>query len=231
MLPARENSIGYAAIGSAVCLLIVLTALTTFAQSGRRGSKSPPVSVPTPEAPLPEKKPKANEPPQLNLILGISRGDVFANIPPYYYDSVLESCARRLEDSRAVHLEVEPHEMMRSDAVKRAKSEKEAFVVWLELRSDAYSQSSGTNLDQIYVGYAVFEPVTGKTATQGQAYQSAYRKGGIPLPGGRNSTMVAEGRLRAAAEEAAERILKGLHIALPPAGPMFLQDAAFPGSR
>jgi hypothetical protein len=216
MLPARENSFRYAAIGSAVCLLILLSALTALAQSGRRGSKSPAVSVPTPEAPPAEKKPTAKDAPRLNLILGISRGDVFANIPSYYYDSVLESCARRLDDSRAVHLEVEPHEMTRSDALKRAKNEKEAFVVWLELRSDAYSQSSA-NLDQIYIEYTVFEPVTGKTATQGHAYQSAYRRGGIPIPGGRNSTMVVEGRLRAAAEEAAERILKGLHIALPPA--------------
>src|SRR5947207_529660 len=126
MFPARANSFGYFLIGSAVCLLVVLSALTTSAQSGRRGSKSPPVSVPTPEPPPPEKKPVVNNQPRLSLVLGMDR-DAFANIPSYYNDSVVESCAKRLSDSSAVRLEVVPHEMTRSEALKRAKGEKEAF--------------------------------------------------------------------------------------------------------
>jgi hypothetical protein len=216
MLSARATSFRYPGIGSAVCLLLMLSALTVLGQSGRRGSKSPPVAVPTPEAPAPEKKPVARDQPRLNLTLGTDRVNSFSGIPTYYYDSVLESCAKRLGDSSAVRLEVVP-EMMRTDAIKRAKGEKEGFVAWLELRSDGGSPTSGTSLDNIYIEYTVFEPVTGKIASTGHAYQSMYRKG-LPIPGtsGRNSTMITESRLRDAAEEAAEKILKALHLALPP---------------
>lgn len=211
MFPARANSVVYSGIGSAVCLLIALSALTALGQSGRRGSKSPPVSVPTPEATQPEKKPVANDQPKLNLIVGIDRGSGFGAIPSYYYDAVLESCAKRLDDSSGVRLEVVPREMTRSDAIKRAKGEKEGYVIWLELRAD------GSNPDGLYIGYTVLEPTTAKLRTQGHSYQEVYRQGGVTIPGtsGRTNNMIIERRLRDAAQAAAEKILKALHIASP----------------
>ena len=218
MFRARANPFGYPGIGSAVCLLIALTTLTAFGQSGRRGSKSPPISVPTPEAPQPEKKPVVNDQPKLNLVVGMDRGNGFGTIPSYYYDSVIESCAARLNDSRRVQLEVVPGEMTRGDAIKRAKGEQETYVVWLQLRVDTFNRTAGTNADDmIYIEYTLFEPTTAKIRMQGNSYQGLYRQGGITIPGtsGRTNTMITERRLQDAAQDAAVKILKALHIALP----------------
>src|SRR5467141_2604283 len=130
MFSPQPKAFGNLAIRSAVCVLFALCALTALGQSGRRLSKSPAVSVPTPEAKQPEKKPVANDQPRLNLIVGADRGDAFAGIPTYYYDSVLQSCGGRLDDSRGVRVEVTGKDMTRGDALKRAKAEKEAYVVW-----------------------------------------------------------------------------------------------------
>ena len=217
MLPVQPKSFDHLAIRSTVCFLFVLFALTALGQSGRRLSKSPAVSVPTPEANQTEKKPATNEQPKLNLIVGINRGEAFSGIPLSFYDSVLESCAKRLDDSRGVHVEVVTSEMTRGDAVHRARAEKEAYVIWLQLRTDSYSGTNGNNPDDTYVEYTVFEPASAKVKTQGNCYPNSSRKGVVVVPRtpGSSSIMITEGRLRAAAQEAAEKILKALHVALP----------------
>ena len=124
---------------------------SAMGQSGRRLAKSPAVSVPTPEPKPPEKKPVANDQPQLTLVVGTDRGDVFAGVPSYYYDSVLQSCARRLNEAH-VKLEVANNEMTRGDAVKRARAEKDGYVVWLQLRCGWLPLvTSSYNLDEIYL--------------------------------------------------------------------------------
>ena len=215
MFSARTNLFGKVAIGSAVCVLFVVSALTVPGQAGRRLPGSPAVSAPTPQ-PTPQTKPATNEL-RLNLIVGESHSDLFSGIPIYYNDSVLQSCAKRLDDAHGVKVEVAGKEMTRSDAIKRAKAESQGYVVWLQLRADGYPSNSSTNQDAIYIEYTVFEPTTAKTTVQGNVYQSMYSKGGVvlgPRTGGSN-TVITEGRLRSAAEEAAERILKALHIPLP----------------
>lgn len=216
MFPAPAKSFDHLAVRSTVCFFFVLFALTALGQSGRRLSKSPAISVPTPEVKQPEKKPAANEHPKLNLIVGMHSGDVFSGIPLSFYDSVLESCAGRLDDSGGVHVEVVTRQMTRSDAVNRARAEKEGFVIWLQLRTDSYSGTNG-NLDAIYIEYTVLEAASAKVKTQGNCYPNSSRKGVVVAPrtSGRSNTMIAESRLRDAAQEAAERILKALHIVLP----------------
>jgi len=167
--------------------------------------------VPTPEVKEPEKKPAGNDQPKLNLIVGIDRGSGFTSIPSYYYDSVLESCSGRLHDSSGVRLEVVPREMTRADAIKRAKGEQDGYVIWLELRSE------GNGPEGLYIEYTVLEPTTAKLRVQGHAYQGVYRQGGATIPGtsGRTNNMIIERRLRDAAQDAAEKILKAFHIASP----------------
>jgi hypothetical protein len=200
-------------IGSALCLLFVLLTSTALGQSGRHLSKSPPVSVPTPEPKQPAKKPTADAQPKLDLIVGIGRGDAFSGISLYYSDSVLKSCADRLHDAHTVRVETVSNEMTRADAIKRARAEKEAYVVWLQLRVDSYSGNSSSNLDAAYVEYTVFEPTSAKVKTQGNCYQGGNRNLGGIIP--RTNTAMIERRLRDAAQEAAERILKALNVALP----------------
>src|ERR1700687_1755181 len=211
MYSARAHLFSFSGIGSAVCLLILVSALNASGQSVRRGSKVAPVSLPTPEVKAPEKKPVEKDQPKLNLIVGIDRGGGFGSIPSYYYDSVLEGCSARLQDSSGVRLDVVPREMTRSDAVKRAKGEHEGYVIWLGLRAE------GNSPDSLYIGYTVLEPTTAKLKIQGHAYQDLYRQGSIAIPGtsGRATSMLIERRLREAAQDAAEKILKAFHSASP----------------
>lgn len=190
--------------------------MTAMAQSGRRSVKGSP-SVPPPVATKePEKKPAADDEKQhLDLIIGASRSDVFSGIPPYFSDSVLLSCSRRLNDSRGLRVDVVARAMERVDAIKSAKAAKQGYVVWLQLRSD--SNVSGSDLSDVRIDYWVFESMTAKVKTQGTSYQGAYRNGGGVLsPRTRgNNPAITESLLKDAARAAAERILKALNIASP----------------
>jgi hypothetical protein len=76
------------------------------------------------------------------------------------------------------------------------------------------SAGYGGNLDAIFIEYMVFEHTTAKIRANGNSYQGAYRRGGVVLgsPTGGSSDVVVENRLRIAAEDAAGRILKALHL-------------------
>jgi len=195
-------------------LLLVLFALTAFGQSGRRLSKSPAVSVPTPEAKQPEKKTDAGDELKVNLMVGTNSGDVFAGIPFNISDGVLQSCVGRLKESSGVRVDVVEKHMARGDAVNRAKAAKDGYVVWLNLRGEDQMASSANNLNGVFIEYLVLEATTAKVKTQGNCYQG-YSKGGVvlgPNPG-RSNNVIVESRLRIAAQEAAARVLKALHIA------------------
>jgi hypothetical protein len=198
-------------------LIFVFTltcAFTVVAQSGRRGAKSPAVPVPSPEEKTSESKP-AEHLTKIPLIVGASRNDVFTGIPFGIYDSVLKSCSQRLQEASAIQVEPVNSGFSRSEALERAKTLKEGYVVWLHLRGDDVSAGYGGNLDAIFIEFVVFEHTTAKIRASGNSYQGAYRKGGVVLgsPTSRSSDVVVENRLRIAAQDAAERILKALHLA------------------
>jgi len=192
-----------------------LFAVTTAAQSGRRSVKASP-SVPPPAETKPvDTQPAAkDQKDRMDLTIGTEHADVFTNIPPYFYDSVLVSCSRRLDDSRGVRVNVVSREMSRADAINSAKAAKQGYVIWLQLRTDG----NGNDLSDIRIQYWVFTSVTGKVATQGTSYQGSYRTGGVvlsPRTAGSNNPAIAESRLKDSAREAADRILKSLNIAVP----------------
>ena len=215
MSPRRAQFFGPLVIRSIVGLLFVLFAVTVFGQSGRRQSKSPAVSVPTPEAKPPEKKPDAGDEVKVNLMVGTNRGDVFAGIPFNISDGVLQSCVGRLKESSGVRVDVVEKYMARGDAVNRAKAAKDGYVVWLNLRGEDQMSTNANNLDGVFIEYLVLEAITAKVKTQGNCYQGSYRKGGVVLgpSTGRSNNVIVESRLRVAAEEAAARVLKALHLA------------------
>jgi hypothetical protein len=154
-----------------------------------------------------------------DIIVSADSGNVFGDIPPYFYDTVLMSCAGRLDDARGVRVDVVSKRTNRSDAINNAKSQKEAYVVWLQLRTDGVDSSiPNGDLSTIRIEYIVYEPTTGKVKTQGTCYQGSYRTGGVilaPRTSGSNNPTIAESRLKDSAREAAERILKALSIASP----------------
>ena len=215
MFPGRAQFFAPLVMRPIIGLLFVLFALTAFGQSGRRLSKSPAVSVPTPEAKQPEKKTDAGDELKVNLMVGTNSGDVFAGIPFNISDGVMQSCVGRLKESSGVRVDVVEKHMARGDAVNRAKAAKDGYVVWLNLRGEDQMASSANNLNGVFIEYLVLEAITAKVKTQGNCYQGMYRKGGVVMgPNtGRSNNVVVETRLRVAAEDAAARILKALHIA------------------
>ncbi len=199
-------------IGVALIVLFSLTAFS-FGQSGRRGSRSPAVSVPTPEPSPEERRPQKDER-RIHLLVSANRGDVFAGIPLYLYDDVLQSCSRRLQESSAVTVELANKEMSRSDAIQQAHDANDGLVIWLNLRGEDQMGSYGGNLDAVFIEFFVWEAITAKVKAQGSSYQGNYPRGGVVLgPGTGSNNTVVQQRLRVAAEDAAARILKTLHFA------------------
>jgi hypothetical protein len=198
---------------------ICLAGLTLMVK-GQSGRRLPKASAPVPEA-TPETKPpekKDDEKAWVNIILGINGRQTSFNIPLYYYDSVLASCADKLRDAPSVKLDVTRRDMNRGEAVKLAKSQKVAYVAWLELRSEGMGMSSSyPDSGEVSIEYVVFSPQTAKVVTSGRTYPRAFRKGGVVMgPGtGRTSTIYAERLLKQAASDAAERILSALHLIIP----------------
>jgi hypothetical protein len=187
--------------------LIVVCALTAFAQSGRRTKKAAPLPpVPTPEAsptPTPKKSP---ERPKTPVFIGVNSYDRLANIPMYFTDSIGKSCAERLSQRSNISVELSSREVNRGEAVKRAKEAKLGFVVLLELRSDRMrSDGRNSDLSQLYIEYAVFAAGTAKQLTSGNVSQQT---GFRDIMVGRDSTSTAEYRQKPAARVAAERILR-----------------------
>lgn len=215
MIPSRSRFLLRTSFRLAVCALVTLGAWTAMAQSGRRSvTGSPSVKPPAPpeEPKQAEKKPATD---QLDLIVGTNRGDVFAGIPLYFYDSVLTSCSRRLNDSRSVKVDVVSKSMERVDAVNSAKAAKQGYVIWLQLRSDGMDGYTPGDLSTVRIDFWVFEATTARVKTQGTCYQGMYRTGGVILqPGtsGSNNPAIAESRLKDSARDAADRILKALHL-------------------
>lgn len=215
---------------AASCFLFC--ALTVMAQSGRRVHKPAPVSAPTPEAKPSENKPPEKEKAAISFVVGVDRYFGFSNIPLGYYDTIARGCAERLDQAPGAKADVAPREMSRSDAVLRAKAEKEAFVVWLQLKAETFrgDASRVDNLSQLYIEYEVFAPKTAKRLTWGHTYQQGYRRGGVIVsPGtGSNNPTAVQYLLKQAAAEAAERILNALKIQRSPeplmnplGGPLF----------
>jgi hypothetical protein len=196
-------------------VLVILLFLTIQAQSGRRVQKSAPTPTPepSPEAtPTPKRAPA--EKPQIGLILGMA-DDSFSNVPLYYYDSVLQSCADRLNEAPSIGLDVSGKRMNRTDAIRTAKSQKEGYVAALELRNDQMNTGSNSNLyDGLFIEYTLFAPGTAKVVASGRAYQRLSRaRGVINLPNpGRTSTVYTEQLLKQAARDAADRIMNALHV-------------------
>ena len=211
-MPNRASAPGFLYV-TLCAALVAMCALGIVAQSGRRGQKTTmPIPVPTPETlptPTPE-KPK----PDFTFLVGLDRTGDFSRISLNAYGGVLRNCADRLDEPSAVDAAVSSHDMSRADAIRKAKGEKEAYVVWLQLRPNTFSGQTGVYDDpyNVYVQYSVFAPTTGKQETSGNTYPEAYRNKRVRLP---TSTTEGDYYLNQAARGAAERILDHFHVRTP----------------
>jgi len=206
------------ALVTGLAVVFVLSfASTSPAQSGRRARPSTPVPVPTPEptpAPTPN-SPSQKPKPRLTFLVGLDRFNGFANIPSYAYEGVLQSLVDRLEKAPGVEVASAQTDISRTDAIRKAKGEKDGYVVWVQLQIDTMSDSQNSRTPDLVVEYVVFAPATAKPIMSGGAYTRSQRNRGIiPLP--RTSSVYGDRYLNQAAQEAADRILAAFHIQAPP---------------
>jgi hypothetical protein len=86
-------------------------------------------------------------------------------------------------------------------------------VVLLSLTFDTMSN----NYDDLQLDFLLLEPVTAKVVLTGRSYLNSNRRGPVIVnPTGRTSGLYREQLLRAAGEEAADRILKKMKLATLP---------------
>jgi hypothetical protein len=203
-------------LAASFAVVFMLSCASTYlAQSGRHVRKSTPAPVSTPE-PTPTPVPKASsEKPKhrVTFLIGLDRYTGFANVPSYAYDGVLRSLGDRLAEPQSVHVGASHDGMGRGEAIRKAKAEREGYVVWLQLQVDTVTGGSRNtgNRNDIVIEYAVFAPTTAKQVTSGRTYTLSQRnKGIIPVP--RTSSIYGDRYLNQAAEEAADRILAHFHI-------------------
>lgn len=193
---------------SVAITMIVVSALVIVAQSGRRAQKSQTTApVPTPEA-SPEPTPLAKPTPAFTFIVGMDRYGDFSTVSLNASSGVLRSCVNRLDDSSSARADTTSKDISRGEAIRQAKAEKEAYVVWLKIRSDSFSGAPSNDPSKMYIEYAVFAPVTAKLETSGNAYPDA-RNARARVP---TSTNQGDYYLNQAARGAAERILNHFHL-------------------
>lgn len=207
---------------AAFCMLFLFgIGSTTRAQSGRRVAKRPPVST----SPATETKPASTpataraEQPQITLYVCMDQRDPFFSTPLYLSQNIRNIFVQRLEEASSIKVMTGVNSN-RSEAVKRAKNERGTYVVLLQLDSDSVQRSSTSNPDysSLYIRFAVFAPVTGKTQLEGRVYQEQYRvgRGGVGLPSPqRNNSIYSDYLLKEAAREAANRVLQSFRYQTP----------------
>jgi hypothetical protein len=205
--------------GVSLALFAALCCLTANAQSGRRQAKPPaaaPVPTPTPE-PTPKPTPKRDENEFNFLVASGDRTSTYNTIPLTFYDAVTVGCADQLAKRTSWAVDVSRRELNRSEAIGRAKASKTTYVVLITLIEDRMTARSSGYVE-LEIEYVVFAPETAKVVATGRTYENSARKGplSVPRPGGSTLPTYRESMLRRAGEDAADRIVKSLHLSDPP---------------
>ena len=190
-----------------ITIIALLSVTIAGAQSGRKSQKSaplPPVPMPTPEkiAPVSKEKPK----PALTVVVGFERMNYYGNAAMVDEGAALRALVDRLRDHAGVEVADAKRNMTRSDALRAAKSEKEAFVIYVEINLD---QMDG----DLRMSYWVYSPQTAKIKTSGLTYLQMYRNRGVIL--NPRSTVYGTRQMEEAARDLAERILRAFQLHLP----------------
>jgi len=193
--------------------LLVITVITLLsvaiagAQSGRKSPRSgplPPVPMPTPETTAPVVKEKAK--PALTLVVGFERMNYYGNAAMVDEGAALRALVDRLNDHAGVEVADTKRNMTRSDALRAAKAEKKAYVIYVEISLD---QMDG----DLHMSYWVYSPQTAKIKTSGRTYPQMYRNRGVIL--NPRSTVYGTRQMEEAARDVAERILRAFQLHLP----------------
>ncbi|HJQ35034.1 MAG TPA: hypothetical protein VJ866_22985 [Pyrinomonadaceae bacterium] len=209
---------------AALLLALALGAQGAWAQSGRKGAKSP-SPVPSDTAPQGESEsgPKKDTPKRPDALVSFvaMRGteDALTIIDPMARDGVADQFVRRLGQSQAVSV-TNAGTGGRADARKRAKDETTAYVVFFQLEEENYAATSGGRVDSrtLVIRTLVYAPKTGDIKFIDTVYQRPYRQTArvkgipVPVPAGGIERYPSQHELEQAARDAADRILGRFQI-------------------
>ena len=148
------------------------------------------------------------------FLVAADRNSTFESIPFTFYGAAVSGCVDRLRAASSAAVDVAQRDMSRSEAIKKAKAETTTYVVLMSLSFDNMSGMRRTYEDLV-LEFVVFAPTTAKVVTTGRSYMNSNRAGPVVVgrrtPGG----IFPEQAVRNAGEDAANRILKALHLNLP----------------
>jgi hypothetical protein len=201
-----------AALAASLCLF----AADAPAQSGRKAQK--PLGLPT-EAPKPSDpaaaKAEAKKPEALVSFV-VMRADDSGFIDPLARDGVASAFGQRLRQSSAVDVS-DGGRGGRQQARERAKKEEKAYVVVLQLDTQAGDMMGG-DASTLVIRTFVYAPKTGDLKYTDTIYQRPYRNtarvGGIPVPvpSRRVNRYPSQQELEQGARDAADRVLGRFQI-------------------
>jgi hypothetical protein len=201
--------------GLLALLSVFIWAISLQAQSGRRSTNTNTTAPSVSGTKTVEKAPvKA---PTIRLLVGVEVRNPLVNTPYYLSDTVLDNCVRRLNDATEINATTAGRGMTRPEAVTKAKAEKDAYVIFLQIESDITpsAKQAKNGPDELYVRYTIFEPGSAKIKQWGRTHQQIYKtgQGGVSTTA-KNSPVYSEYALKQAAKEAAERVLEAFEIKL-----------------
>ncbi|HVF88768.1 MAG TPA: hypothetical protein VNH22_01800 [Blastocatellia bacterium] len=211
--PARPFSREKRARLLMICALSILClSQSLLAQSGRRPIKKDPPPPPAPAETRPEPAPPAEKPaPAAYLIVGADRLGSSMYILPGYVDEAVDACVKRLKKSPSLDTRG-GGTMTRKDAIDRARKEKDAYVVWLEVNVEQ------NGAEGVSIGYTIFKPETAQVKTSGRVYLSGSRMGrggvGVGVPSV-NRRLPPEYLMREGGQDVADRVMGNFHVPLP----------------
>lgn len=147
------------------------------------------------------------------LVATGARGTDFSRYPFSFNEAATAGCADRLSRQSSAIVDLSGQEMTRGEAIAKAKAGK-SYVVTINLIEDRMNADSSGYIE-LEVDYVVFAPGNAKVMASGRTYENSQRKGPLVVgPRGRGVTLPSyrEQMLRHAGEDAADRILKALHL-------------------
>jgi hypothetical protein len=205
-------------------LLVVACACATLGQSGRRVQRQQEIApVPTP-TPLPEAKKPVQEAAKKITLLVLADSSVSMQTSMTAQTIVMQTFGQRLREANALEVNADSTRSSRGEASRRAKEEKERFVVWIALRVEGLSNDpagiSRPNPEDYHIEYGVYAPVTGKSISSGNVYlRAGYGSiGGVRVgaPSCYPATYAYEYEFVYGAIDAANRVMKAFNLIPPP---------------
>jgi hypothetical protein len=190
--------------------LLLVVPLAGVAVSGQSGRKLPtwnePKTKPTPEAEdtSTAPKPKQKKPPTRVILV---KSLINLNMV-FWSDVVMQACLARLKQSPAL----EPskgQDLNRKEAIDLAKSEKEAYVVLIELEEPPMVHTNPGDYANMEVQYIILTPGTGKNKNMGRVYPDSVSG---PVGGSRGPIQY---RMELAGREVANRIMSSVGVGAP----------------